>query len=108
MNWISPILWKYMFTASLKLPCLGIPLLPCATSTSIDSVQALLSEKYNLVYANNSTKFTKQKCKKKWFEPVEIRDMTGDPNKALPLPSGPASLCFDKDVFMQVSENGMQ
>ncbi|XP_061173023.1 conserved oligomeric Golgi complex subunit 2-like [Saccostrea echinata] len=27
--------------------------------------------------------------------------MTGDPNKGLPLPSGPASLCFDKDVFMQ-------
>ena len=34
--------------------------------------------------------------------------MTGDPNKGLPLPSGPASLCFDKDIFMQVSENGMQ
>ncbi|XP_048732279.2 conserved oligomeric Golgi complex subunit 2-like [Ostrea edulis] len=27
--------------------------------------------------------------------------MTGDPNKGLPLPSGPASLCFDKDIFMQ-------
>ncbi|KAK3093714.1 hypothetical protein FSP39_019157 [Pinctada imbricata] len=27
--------------------------------------------------------------------------MTGDPNKGVPLPSGPASLCFDKDVFMK-------
>ena len=27
--------------------------------------------------------------------------MTGDPNKTVPLPSGPASLCFDKDVFMK-------
>lgn len=28
--------------------------------------------------------------------------MTGDPVKAVPLPSGPASLCFDKDEFMKV------
>lgn len=28
-------------------------------------------------------------------------EMTGDPNKTVPLPSGPASLCFDKDVFMK-------
>ena len=28
--------------------------------------------------------------------------MTGDPVKSVPLPSGPASLCFDKDEFMKV------
>lgn len=27
--------------------------------------------------------------------------MTGDPVKSVPLPSGPASLCFDKDEFMK-------
>lgn len=32
----------------------------------------------------------------------QVGTMTGDPNKAVPLPSGPASLCFDKDVFMKV------
>ncbi|XP_076099685.1 conserved oligomeric Golgi complex subunit 2-like [Mytilus galloprovincialis] len=31
----------------------------------------------------------------------QVGTMTGDPNKAVPLPSGPASLCFDKDVFMK-------
>ena len=28
--------------------------------------------------------------------------MTGDPVKSVPLPSGPASLCFEKDDFMKV------
>ena len=29
-------------------------------------------------------------------------EMTGDPVKSVPLPSGPASLCFEKDDFMKV------
>ncbi|WAR18458.1 COG2-like protein [Mya arenaria] len=31
--------------------------------------------------------------------------MTGDPVKSVPLPSGPASLCFDKDEFMKPDFN---
>ncbi|KAL4237416.1 Conserved oligomeric Golgi complex subunit 2 [Mactra antiquata] len=30
-----------------------------------------------------------------------MANMTGDPVKSVPLPSGPASLCFDKDDFMK-------
>lgn len=31
--------------------------------------------------------------------------MTGDPIKSVPLPSGPASLCFDKDEFLKENFN---
>ena len=33
--------------------------------------------------------------------------MTGDPVRSVPLPSGPASLCFEKDDFMKVRRRNM-